>query len=147
MCIPLSSMFEAFVADLLASYLGFFLDVKREKLRISLWSGDPLPYHPCMHLHLQLPLLRSPCGDSRHMREPQATQTEQVTGSRVTVAAWKTGFVLDNVRLKVDAFDYLQLPFDIKEGIVGRIEVQVSRLQTNAACGHSSGQLWWRLPL
>ena len=34
-------MFEAFVADLLASYLGFFLDVKREKLRISLWSGDP----------------------------------------------------------------------------------------------------------
>ena len=40
-------------------------------------------------------------------------------------AAWKTGFVLDNVRLKVEAFDYLQLPFDIKEGIVGRIEVQV----------------------
>ncbi len=42
-------MFEAFVADLLASYLGFFLDVKREKLRISLWSGDPLPVpHACM---------------------------------------------------------------------------------------------------
>ena len=40
-------------------------------------------------------------------------------------AAWKTGFVLDNVRLKVEAFDYLQLPFDIKEGIIGRIEVQV----------------------
>ena len=65
MCIPLSSMFEAFVADLLASYLGFFLDVKREKLRISLWSGDPLPFHPCMHM--QLPLLRPLCGCSQHM--------------------------------------------------------------------------------
>jgi len=50
-----------------------------------------------------------------------------MTSSRLVAAAWKTGFVLDNVRLKVDAFDYLQLPFDIKEGIVGRIEVQVSR--------------------
>jgi hypothetical protein len=38
-------MFEAFVADLLASYLGHFLDVKREKLRISLWSGDLRPAH------------------------------------------------------------------------------------------------------
>ena len=43
--VPLSNMFEAFVADLLASYLGHFLDVKREKLRISLWSGDLLPPH------------------------------------------------------------------------------------------------------
>lgn len=35
--------------------------------------------------------------------------------------------MLENVRLKVEAFDYLQLPFDIKEGVVGRIEVQASR--------------------
>ena len=48
--------------------------------------------------------------------------------------------MLDNVRLKVDAFDYLQLPFDIKEGIVGRIEVQVSRLRLAAACRRRSGQ-------
>ena len=40
------------------------------------------------------------------------------------VAAWRTGFVLENVRLKVEAFDYLQLPFNIKEGVVGRIQVQ-----------------------
>ena len=56
------------------------------------------------------------------------------------VAAWKTGFVLDNVRLKVDAFDYLQLPFEIKEGIVGRIEVQASCLPIVAPCHRPSGQ-------
>ena len=32
-------MFEGWLADLLAGYLGHFLDVKREQLRLSLWSG------------------------------------------------------------------------------------------------------------
>ena len=32
-------MFEGWLSDLLASYLGHFLDVKKEKLRVSLWSG------------------------------------------------------------------------------------------------------------
>ncbi len=40
------------------------------------------------------------------------------------LAAWSTGFVLENVRLKVEAFDYLQLPFVITEGCIGRLEVQ-----------------------
>ena len=39
---------------------------------------------------------------------------------------WSTGLVLENVRLKVEAFEYLQLPFNIKEGCIGRLEVQVS---------------------
>ena len=39
-------------------------------------------------------------------------------------AAWSTGFVLENVRLKVEAFDYLQLPFVFTEGCIGRLEVQ-----------------------
>ena len=36
-------VFEGWVSDLLASYLGHFVDVKRDELRISLWSGDPPP--------------------------------------------------------------------------------------------------------
>lgn len=36
-------MFEGWLSDLLASYLGHFLDVKKEKLRVSLWSGK----RPC----------------------------------------------------------------------------------------------------
>ena len=32
--------------------------------------------------------------------------------------------MLENVRLKVEAFEYLQLPFDITEGCIGRVEVQ-----------------------
>ena len=38
---------------------------------------------------------------------------------------WSTGLVLENVRLKVEAFEYLQLPFNIKEGSIGRLEIQV----------------------
>ena len=33
-------MFEGWVSDLLASYLGHFLDVKKEQLRVSLWRGQ-----------------------------------------------------------------------------------------------------------
>lgn len=33
-------MFEGWVAELLASYLGHFVNIKREQLRISLWQGD-----------------------------------------------------------------------------------------------------------
>ena len=32
-------MFEGWATDLLATYLGHFVDVKREALRIGLWSG------------------------------------------------------------------------------------------------------------
>ncbi len=34
--------------------------------------------------------------------------------------------MLHNVRIKVEAFDALDLPFDIKEGIIGRLAVQAS---------------------
>jgi len=33
-------MFEAWLSDLLASYLGHFLDIKPEALRVSLWKGE-----------------------------------------------------------------------------------------------------------
>ena len=40
-------------------------------------------------------------------------------------AGWSTGLTLENVRLKVEAFEYLQLPFNITEGCIGRLVVQV----------------------
>lgn len=33
--------------------------------------------------------------------------------------------VLENAQLRVEAFDYLQLPFVIKEGSIGRLRLQV----------------------
>lgn len=33
--------------------------------------------------------------------------------------------ILENVQLRVEAFEYLQLPFAIKEGSVGRLKLQV----------------------
>jgi hypothetical protein len=33
-------MFEGWAADLLATSLGRFVDVQKDKLRISLWSGE-----------------------------------------------------------------------------------------------------------
>ena len=44
-------MFEGWASELLASYLGHFLDVKKEQLRISLWSGKSLS---CKEQQLQL---------------------------------------------------------------------------------------------
>ncbi len=33
--------------------------------------------------------------------------------------------MLENVRVKVEAFEYLQLPFNVREGCIGRLEIQV----------------------
>lgn len=33
--------------------------------------------------------------------------------------------ILENVRLRADAFEYLQLPFAVKEGCIGRLQLQV----------------------
>ena len=35
-------MFEGWVAEVLATYLGRFINVERDKLRISLWGGESL---------------------------------------------------------------------------------------------------------
>lgn len=35
--------------------------------------------------------------------------------------------MLEQVQLRVEAFEYLQLPFAIKEGCVGRLKLQVRR--------------------
>ena len=46
-----------------------------------------------------------------------------------TSAVWSTGFVLENVTLKLESFEYLQLPFAISEGCIGQLKVQVGRLR------------------
>eukprot|EP00775_Hariotina_reticulata_P007319 gene7319-7531_t len=68
-------MFEGWAADVLASYIGKFVNVQRDSLKISLWGGQG---------------------------------------------------VLENVKLRVEAFEYLQLPFVIKEGSIGRLKLQAS---------------------
>ncbi|GIL46442.1 hypothetical protein Vafri_3434, partial [Volvox africanus] len=67
-------MFEGWASEFLAASLGRFVDVQRDKLRISLWSGSG---------------------------------------------------VLENVRLRAEAFDYLNLPFAIHDGVVGRLRIKI----------------------
>jgi len=40
-------------------------------------------------------------------------------------AAWQAGLTLDNVNLRADAFEHLQLPVRLLHGSVGRVEAQV----------------------
>ncbi|PSC70464.1 Methionine gamma-lyase isoform A [Micractinium conductrix] len=40
-------------------------------------------------------------------------------------SAWRTGLTLENVGLRPDAFEHLQLPFTLRSGNIGRIQAQV----------------------
>ena len=40
-------------------------------------------------------------------------------------AAWRTGLTLENVLLRLDAFEHLQLPVELLHGSIGRIQAQV----------------------
>ncbi len=42
-------MFEEWVGDVLTRFVGHFLDVKKDQLRVSLWSGD-LDYLKAQHV-------------------------------------------------------------------------------------------------
>jgi hypothetical protein len=57
-------MFEGWVADLLATYLGKFIDVQKDQLGISLWSGGRQPLRPTPGIASQ-PAQRSPCAPPR----------------------------------------------------------------------------------
>lgn len=39
-------------------------------------------------------------------------------------AAWRTGLTLENVLLRLDAFEHLQLPVELLHGSIGRIQAQ-----------------------
>ncbi|KAK9848672.1 hypothetical protein WJX84_000845 [Apatococcus fuscideae] len=85
-------MFEGWLADLLAGYLGHFVNIKREQLRFSFWQ------------------------------------------------AWSTGVVLENLDVIPEAFDYLQLPFQIVKGSVGRLEAQLPWSPLRSRCLTDGGQ-------
>lgn len=41
------------------------------------------------------------------------------------VSSFAPGVVIENARLREDAFDYLQLPFKVQYGCIGRLQLQV----------------------
>jgi hypothetical protein len=98
-------MLEGWLSDLLAGYLGHFLDVKREQLRVSLWNGMGLVLSSLVWYQLL-----------------SALRPLTING---LWTAWRTGFILENVQIKVEAFEYLQLPVEVSYGCIGRLEVQV----------------------
>ena len=87
-------MFEQWASDFIASYLGRFIDLQPEKLRISLWNGTKL---------LQQPIASVP-----HLA--------------FLFSAWRTGLSLENVNLLPHAFNQLGLPFQIETGVVGHVQ-------------------------
>ncbi|KAK1261415.1 hypothetical protein QJS04_geneDACA020279 [Acorus gramineus] len=67
-------MFERLVSQLLEGYLGRYIDIQKEQLKILLWNEEVL---------------------------------------------------LEKVELRLEAFDYLQLPFSLKQGQVGRLSIKI----------------------
>lgn len=131
-------MFEGYASELLASYLGHFFDVKKEQLRISLWSGKPRNTDSETNLAISTPdKLANCCSvvDGRlytfcnKFEMFRALLWKRFSRQRCRWdagdAAWSTGVVLTDLKLKTEAFDNLQLPFAIQEGRLGRLEVQV----------------------
>lgn len=106
-------MFEGWASDLLASYLGQFLEVQREQLRVSLWSGESALIVKTQQPHS---FARVTC----------YLYCLIVSNKTSTfVSAWRTGLTLENVALRTDAFDHLQLPLKLQHGRVGRVTAQV----------------------
>lgn len=94
------------MGDVITRFVGHFLDVRKDQLRVSLWSGETTQLTGSIE-RLNMSMLGS--------RRPHV----------LLHAGWSTGLTLENVRLKVEAFEYLQLPFNITEGRIGRLVLQV----------------------
>ena len=94
------------MGDVITRFVGHFLDVRKDQLRVSLWSGKTTQSTSSTE-SLNMPMLGK--------RRPHV----------LLHAGWSTGLTLENVRLKVEAFEYLQLPFNITEGRIGRLILQV----------------------
>jgi hypothetical protein len=96
--------------DALANSLGRILDISREQLNVSLWSGE------CGTRQTWAAVLPPPCACCR---------LAHASHSPSACAAWRTGLTLEDVALRRDAFEHLQLPFTLRSGRIGRIQVQV----------------------
>lgn len=145
-------MFEGWLGDIITRFVGYFLDVKKEQLRVSLWSGKLLIVahvtlnNNCITFLYQLIIdlwvnftMVSEDADSTCiticLNAYERLQLRQIgfhfniqafLNHAILHSGWSTSLVLENVRLKVEAFEYLQLPFNLREGCIGRLEIQVN---------------------
>ncbi|KAK1305597.1 hypothetical protein QJS10_CPA10g00685 [Acorus calamus] len=76
-------MFERLVSQLLEGYLGRYIDIQKEQLKILLWNAE------------------------------------------VSYNLFAEEVLLEKVELRIEAFDYLQLPFSLKQGQVGRLSIKI----------------------
>lgn len=74
------------------------------------WGGDP-PHTLC---RCSFQNLSTPC-----ILLPAPHRTASLP------AAWRTGVTLEDVRLRVEALEYLQLPVAVQSGRIGRLSFQV----------------------
>ena len=118
-------MFEGWVAEVLATYLGKFIDVQRDRLRISLWGGETWHQRMAVPSHL-----------------PMTSDYDERGGARNVAVAGQC--VLENVQLRPEAFDYLKLPVAIGAGSVGRLclKVLLPSRQNNPLHDASCACLW-----
>lgn len=120
-------MFEGWLHETLANSLGRILDISKEQLRISLWSGARSV--PRLGAYNGAPLIhrrarRNPA-TARRCRRHCHDRAANLTSTLLSPAAWRTGLTLENVLLRLDAFEHLQLPVELLHGSIGRIQAQV----------------------
>ena len=108
-------MFEQYISDWLTSYLGHFLDIKRENLRANILSGKI-----CIYAWQIMSSAVDPAGTLAVFSEP-------------------AGLTLTNVKLKTEALDFFQLPVAVEEAIVGSLHVRVSLDSTDRVCMRMHG--------
>lgn len=178
-------MFEGWARDILASYLGRFVDVQRDKLRIGLWSGEQGPplglvvggrqgggggggggrqrMHACLPPPWAPGVLEWDAGLAALTPSPWHSLPFSLAAVVVTLDGavrrppcraalsacrprCRHGYgdagqgVLENVRLRGEAFDYLKLPVCIESGVVGRLRIQVGRRAGWGARQSGAGQ-------
>ena len=96
-------MLEGFVRQLILGYLGRYVkDIQKEQLKITLWNG----ISSLQTLGEKLSIFASDmrvCVCIGVLHVDYRTCAEEV--------------LLENVELSLEAFDYLRLPFALKQGI------------------------------
>jgi hypothetical protein len=115
--------------DALANSLGRILDISREQLRVSLWSGAPPFWGPCWALPgpcRWVPACRRTAVVQPASHNPLLPYPSSICRRPLTFcAAWRTGLTLEDVGIRRDAFEQLQLPVALVSGRVGRVAAQV----------------------
>lgn len=100
-------MISNFVADVLAKYLGAVIDVNKEKLRVSLFQGA--------FFRQNIPPLLPPSSSLAHTHDLSPPLTHFL----------HAGIQLENVRLRPEFVDELDLPVKLLKGSIGSLKVQL----------------------